>query len=68
MAKNKNLDQIPQQFATIEEAGEFWDRHDLADYWDLTEEAEFEVDLQRHRYLVAVDPDLAKELAAEAQQ
>jgi hypothetical protein len=29
-------DPIPEQFATIEAAGEFWDEHDLADYEDVT--------------------------------
>ncbi len=59
MAKNKR-DPIPEQFATIEEAGEFWDTHDLTDYWDITEEVEFEVDLQRRHYLVSKDPDWSK--------
>ncbi len=68
MAESKVQDQIPEQFATIEEAAEFWDTHDLADYWDLTEEVEFEVNLQRRRYLVALDPELAEKLAAEAHQ
>ncbi len=68
MAESKVQDQIPEQFATIEEAAEFWDSHDLAHYWDLTEEAEFEVNLQRRRYLVAVAPELAEKLAAEAHQ
>ncbi len=27
------------------EIGEFWDQHDLADYWDQTHEVEMEVDL-----------------------
>ena len=68
MAESKVRDQIPEQFATIEEAAEFWDSHDLADYWDLTEAVEFEVNLQRRRYLVAVDPELAEKLATEAHQ
>jgi hypothetical protein len=48
---------------TIEEIAEFWDTHSLADYWDQTEPAEFEIspDLRR-RYLVAVDPDLLARL------
>ncbi len=42
-----------------EEAAEFWDTHSLADYWDQTEPAEFEVASQLHRrYLVPVDRDL----------
>lgn len=68
MAENNNIDPIPEQFATLEEAGEFWGSHDLADYWDSTEEIAFEVDLQSRRYLVAVDPELAKELTTVAHQ
>lgn len=68
MAESKVRDQIPEQFATLEEAAEFWDSHDLADYWDLTEEAEFDVNLHRRRYLVALEPELAEKLASAAHQ
>jgi hypothetical protein len=37
MRKSKK-DPIPKHFQTFEQAGEFWDTHDLADYWDQTEE------------------------------
>jgi len=67
MTKSENVrEPIPEHFATLEEAAEFWDTHDLADYWDLTEEVDFEVNLQRRRYLVSLDPDLARKLTAEA--
>jgi predicted HicB family RNase H-like nuclease len=67
MAKSKNMrEPIPEQFGTIEEAAEFWDTHNLADYWDLTEEVNFEVNIHHRRYLVAVDPELAERLATEA--
>jgi len=67
MAKSKALrEPIPEQFSTIEEAAEFWDTHSLADYWDLTEEVDFEVNLRPPRYLVALAPQLAEKLAAEA--
>ncbi|NUO83512.1 hypothetical protein HUU05_25850 [candidate division KSB1 bacterium] len=50
--------QIPD-FKSYQEAAEFWDTHSLADYWDQTEPAEFEVANQvRRRYLVPVDRDL----------
>jgi hypothetical protein len=69
MVESKSVrDPIPDQFATIEEAAEFWDTHDLADYWDLTEEVDFEVNLRRRRYPVALDPELAEKLAKEARQ
>ena len=55
---------IPVHFGTIDEAAEFWDTHDLADYWDLTEEvADVEVDLQQHRYLFALTPNLVVKLS-----
>ena len=31
---------------SYKEIGEFWDSHDLTDYWDKTEPVEFEVDIQ----------------------
>ena len=43
---NRNRDPMPPPDATPEEIGEFWDSHDLADYWDETQEAEFQVDLK----------------------
>lgn len=46
-----------------EEIAEFWDTHDLADYWDQTEPAEFTIEPDAgQRYLVAVDPDLLKQI------
>src|SRR6266699_4206859 len=44
--KSKN-DPIPKHFKTLDEAAEFWDTHDLADYWDQTSEVNFEFDLLR---------------------
>ena len=42
-----------------EEFAEFWDTHSLADYWEHTEPADFEIDSHaRRRYLVALDPEL----------
>jgi hypothetical protein len=49
---------IPEM-ASYDEIVEFWETHSLADYWDQTEPADFEVDPNaRRRYLVAVDPEL----------
>lgn len=43
MARNKaKREPIPKHFKSVEEAAEFWDTHDLADYWDLTREAHFD--------------------------
>ena len=66
MERNKPRDPLPEQFTTIEEAAEFWDTHDLTDYWDLTEDVDFVVNLQQSRYLVALAPELAKQIATQA--
>jgi len=67
MPKSKHRpEDIPEKFASLEEAAEFWDSHDLTDYWDLTEEVTFDVNVRRRRYLVALDASLAEQLAAEA--
>ena len=34
----KKADLLPEEFQTIMEAAEFWDSHDLADYWADTRE------------------------------
>lgn len=66
MARGTRSDPIPEEFESVEEAGEFWDTHDLTDYEDQTREAHFEVDLQRRVFLTALEPELAKNVAAYA--
>jgi len=48
-------DPIPEEFPSLEAAGEFWDTHSAADYWDLMEDVEFKVDIQRRRFAVYLD-------------
>ncbi len=68
MVKNKKTkrDPIPKHFKSIEEAAEFWDEHDLTDYWGLTKEVQMEVDIQRRVFLTALEPSLAQQLTAIA--
>lgn len=55
MPKSKRI----PEFRSYEEMGEFWDTHSLADYWDQTEPAEFEISEQvRRRYVVCIDRDV----------
>lgn len=44
-------DPIPKHFKSIKEAAEFWETHDLGDYWELTHDLEFDVDIQRSVFL-----------------
>jgi len=63
MSENKRRDPIPEEFDSPQAAGEFWDTHSLADYWNETEEAHFEVDLQQRVYLIPVEKHLAETVA-----
>jgi hypothetical protein len=69
MAKNdKKRELIPRHFKSVTEAADFWDNHDLTDYWDQTRDASFEVDIQRRMFLTALEPELAKRLVVCARQ
>ncbi len=50
------------------EIGEFWDTHDLADYWDKTKPAHFDVELESETTFFGVEKSLSKKLAAVAKQ
>jgi hypothetical protein len=54
----KRSDAMPTHFQTPEEAGQFWDSHDSADYEKQMVVAECEIDIQRKTYLVPLDSDL----------
>lgn len=66
MAKDRQRNPIPKDFTSIQAAAEFWDAHDLTDYEDQTREVDFEVDLERRVFLTALEPKLARRLAAYA--
>ncbi len=50
---------------SLEEIADFWDTHSLADYWDQTGEAAFEVRAQRRRR-ITLDPDVYAQIEAQA--
>jgi hypothetical protein len=67
--KKEKPEPIPDKFATPEEAGEFWDSHDLADYWEQTEpRQDITFRIKRREYLVAVVPSIARRLRIVARQ
>lgn len=68
MDASRSVDPIPEEFEDIEAATEFWDSHSLADYWDHTEEVQFDVNLQRSVFLVPLEHDLARRLADVARR
>lgn len=51
---------------SYKEIGEFWDTHDLTDYWERTRAVRFEVDIKYGRIYYPVDPSLSDKLRSIA--
>jgi hypothetical protein len=53
MGKNK-AKRLPR-LKSLDELVEFFDKHDMGDYWDRLPKAEFEVNIKTRKNLVAID-------------
>ena len=63
MAENKNRDPIPENFGSLEEFWEFWDKHSLADYEDKLRELDVEVNLQgEETEIIALDKGVVEQI------
>lgn len=63
MQKNKKkTEPIPEEFATLTEASDFWDTHDVSDYWDKATEARFKVSLKKEPKYIVLEKDIAKKV------
>lgn len=66
--KKYKKDPIPEEFNSYAEAGEFWDTHSAADYWDQMEDVECEVDIRSRHFVVTLEDEiyqLVKRCASE---
>jgi len=57
MAKEKLLD-----FRSYEEAAEWFDSHDMADYQDMMQPVDFSFDLRKNQDWVELENDIAKNI------
>ena len=48
--------------------GEFWDTHDLSEFWEKTKAASFKVDIESETTYYAVDKTLSEKIQAVAQK
>jgi len=53
---------------SYKETGEFWDSHDLSDFWDKTKKADFEVDIKSEITLYAIDKKLSEQMLSHARK
>jgi len=66
--KQKQVDPIPEEFSSYEEAANFWDTHDTTDYPNNFETVGVESELKRRHYEVEIDEDLMKVLSEKAHE
>ena len=59
---------LPENFESLEEFQEFWDTHSSADYEDLMEDVEVDIDIRSSRVYCAVAKDLLAQLRTQARR
>lgn len=68
MRRKKLVDPIPEEFASYEEAAEFWDTHDTTDYPEAFRTVEVVAEFKKRYYEIEIDEDVARVLRAQAKQ
>lgn len=53
---------LPERFKTLREAGDFWDKHDLSDYWDETRRVHFDVEVKTERNYYALEKEISERI------
>jgi hypothetical protein len=53
--------------SSYREIGEFWDTHDLSDFWDQTHDVQMDVDIESSTMYFPVEKALAEKLRTEAE-
>ena len=61
-------DPLPEAFASLDEAGAFWDTHSSADYEDEMEDVDVEVDLSATKFYCRIDKQLVRRLLERARR
>jgi hypothetical protein len=54
---DKPIPPLPDEFASDDQAAEFWDTHSLADYEESLEPADVELSLRRRHFEIEVDEE-----------
>lgn len=65
MSKNKSS---LSKARSYKEIGEFWDTHDLADFWDRTKSVKFKVDIESEVTYYALDNKLSEKIRSIAKK
>jgi hypothetical protein len=68
MRKKKPIDPIPEQFASYDEAAEFWDSHDTMDYPKAFRTVKVVSEFRNRHYEIPIDADVVIGLRERARK
>lgn len=68
MRKSKPVDPIPEEFATYEDAADFWDAHDTTHYPAAFRTVKVVSELRHRHYQIPIAPDVARALRVRARR
>ena len=68
MRKKKQIDPVPEEFASYEEAAEFWDTHDTTDYPNAFRTVEVQSESRKRHTEIEIDADVIKVLRTQARR
>jgi len=59
---------LPEEFASLEAAAEFWDMHDSADYEEHMQDVDCTMRIKKRTYMISLDSELYRKLRAIAKK
>ena len=68
VSTSRQIDPLPDEFASEEEAAEFWDTHSLTDYEEFLEPVNLEVKIERRHFEIVVDQQSFLALRSNAEK
>lgn len=66
--KNRQVDPLPEQFSSYEEAAEFWDTHDTTDHLGAFQPVTVKTEFRKRHYEVEIDKDVLFALRERARR
>ena len=55
--RDRQVDPLPDEFRSEDEAADFWDTHSITDYEEFLEPVDLEVDIKRRHFEIEVDEE-----------
>jgi len=66
MSVNKSIENIPESFESIQQAGAFWDAHSLADYEKDTKPVEINFNITKRTRYISVPETIYQKISKNA--